>query len=111
MKTKQTFVTNSSSTSYILIGKEVTKERAEEVNGKNIAVLVDSKEDSSYFLSYDEIEDCSGKDLKIYEYVFFDRVRGYDFKSLDFPKIELLDNDLKVIHGMSYWWRIREEKK
>jgi hypothetical protein len=102
MKTKRSFVTNSSSTSYILIGKEVTKERAEEVEGKNIVVLANSSEYSSCFLSYDEVEDCSSKYLKIYEYIFFDRFHGYGFKSLDFPKIELIGDDLKIIHGMSY---------
>ena len=103
MKFRISFVTNSSSTSYILIGKEVTKERAEEVKGKNIAVLVDSNEDSASFLDYDEIEDCSrDKDLKIYEYIFFNRFNGYGFRSLDFPKIELLDNDLIIIHGSNY---------
>lgn len=94
MKKKESFVTNSSSCSFVMIAKKVTIDEID-FSKDNISTI-DSCEGPSDINDIETAEKYKDNLWKVYFYQTFDECSEFSFVNLDLPKEE----GLKLISGV-----------
>jgi hypothetical protein len=93
MKKRLSFVTNSSSCAYIVVGKEITREEAEACDFDNVAAIMDDGDGCPYpnedYSNDDEWKDCTvDQFIKYIKCTTFDYTATLDLGKL-FPELSL----------------------